>query len=47
LIAAGGVVGLLAIIIKLMEIRGWVTPDKFNVGKNGSAAWRQTIGSAS
>ena len=24
--------GLLAIIIKLMEIRGWVTPDKFNVG---------------
>jgi len=32
LIAAGGVVGLLAIIIKLMEIRGWVTPDKFNVG---------------
>ncbi len=33
LIAAGGVVGLLAIIIKLMEIRGWVTPDKFNVGE--------------
>ena len=32
LIAAGGVVGLLAIIIKLMEIRNWVTPDKFNVG---------------
>jgi putative OPT family oligopeptide transporter len=32
LIAAGGVVGLLAIIIKLMEIRGWITPDKFNVG---------------
>ena len=32
LIAAGGVFGLLAIIIKLMEIRGWVTPDKFNVG---------------
>ncbi|HWF13520.1 MAG TPA: OPT/YSL family transporter, partial [Candidatus Acidoferrales bacterium] len=32
LIAAGGVVGLLAIIIKLMEIRGWATPDKFNVG---------------
>jgi uncharacterized oligopeptide transporter (OPT) family protein len=32
LIAAGGVVGLLAIFIKLMEIRGWVTPDKFNVG---------------
>jgi putative OPT family oligopeptide transporter len=33
LIAAGGVVGLLAIFIKLMEIRGWVTPDKFNVGE--------------
>jgi len=33
LIAAGGVVGLLAIIIKLMEIRGWVAPDKFNVGE--------------
>jgi putative OPT family oligopeptide transporter len=33
LIAAGGVVGLLAIVIKLMEIRGWVTPDKFNVGE--------------
>jgi len=31
LIAAGGVVGLLAIIIKLMEIRGWVAPDRFNV----------------
>ena len=33
LIAAGGVVGLLAIIIKLMEIRGWITPDKFDVGE--------------
>jgi putative OPT family oligopeptide transporter len=33
LIAAGGVIGLLAIIIKLMEIRGWVAPDKFNVGE--------------
>jgi hypothetical protein len=32
LIAAGGVVGLLAIVIKLMEIRGWVAPEKFNVG---------------
>jgi len=32
LIAAGGVVGLIAIVIKLMEIRGWVAPDKFNVG---------------
>jgi len=31
LIAAGGVVGLLAIVIKLMEIRGWVAPDRFNV----------------
>jgi uncharacterized oligopeptide transporter (OPT) family protein len=32
LIAAGGVVGLIAIVIKLMEIRGWVAPDKFNIG---------------
>jgi len=33
LIAAGGVVGLIAIVIKLMEIRGWITPDKFDVGQ--------------
>ncbi len=32
LIAAGGVVGLLAIVIKLVEIRGWIKPDLFNVG---------------
>ena len=32
LIAAGGVVGLLAIIIKLTEIKGWVKPGLFNVG---------------
>jgi putative OPT family oligopeptide transporter len=46
LIAAGGVVGLLAIIIKLMEIRGWVTPDKFNVGTRwiGSLATNDWLG---
>jgi len=46
LIAAGGVVGLLAIIIKLMEIRGWVTPDKFNVGEKwiGSLANNDWLG---
>jgi putative OPT family oligopeptide transporter len=46
LIAAGGVVGLLAIIIKLMEIRGWVTPDKFNVGTQwiGSLATNGWLG---
>ena len=46
LIAAGGVVGLLAIIIKLMEIRGWVTPDKFNVGEKwiGSLAINDWLG---
>jgi uncharacterized oligopeptide transporter (OPT) family protein len=46
LIAAGGVVGLLAIIIKLMEIRGWVTPDKFNVGTKwiGSLATSDWLG---
>ena len=46
LIAAGGVVGLLAIIIKLMEIRGWVTPDKFNVGEKwiGSLATNDWLG---
>jgi uncharacterized oligopeptide transporter (OPT) family protein len=46
LIAAGGVVGLLAIIIKLMEIRGWVTPDKFNVGEKwiGSVATNDWLG---
>jgi putative OPT family oligopeptide transporter len=46
LIAAGGVVGLLAIIIKLMEIRGWVTPDKFNVGQKwiGSLAVNDWLG---
>ena len=48
LIAAGGVVGLLAIIIKLMEIRGWVTPDKFNVGTQwiGSLATNGWLGVA-
>ncbi len=46
LIAAGGVVGLLAIIIKLMEIRGWVTPDRFNVGTKwiGSLATNDWLG---
>ncbi len=46
LIAAGGVVGLLAIIIKLMEIRGWVAPDKFNVGTKwiGSLATNGWLG---
>ena len=46
LIAAGGVVGLLAIFIKLMEIRGWVTPDKFNVGEKwiGSLATNDWLG---
>ena len=46
LIAAGGVVGLLAIFIKLMEIRGWVTPDKFNVGTKwiGSLATNGWLG---
>ena len=46
LIAAGGVVGLLAIIIKLMEIRGWVAPDKFNVGTKwiGSLATNDWLG---
>ena len=46
LIAAGGVVGLLAIVIKLMEIRGWVAPDKFNVGTQwiGSLATNGWLG---
>jgi len=46
LIAAGGVVGLLAIVIKLMEIRGWITPDKFNVGTQwiGSLATNGRLG---
>ncbi len=46
LIAAGGVVGLLAIVIKLMEIRGWITPDKFNVGTKwiGSLATNSWLG---
>jgi hypothetical protein len=37
---------LLAIIIKLMEIRGWVTPDKFNVGEKwiGSVATNDWLG---
>jgi hypothetical protein len=48
LIAAGGVVGLLAIIIKLMEIRGWIAPDKFNVGEKwiGSLATSDWLGVA-
>jgi putative OPT family oligopeptide transporter len=48
LIAAGGVVGLLAIFIKLMEIRGWVAPDKFNVGTKwiGSLATNGWLGVA-
>jgi putative OPT family oligopeptide transporter len=32
LIAAGGVIGLLSIVIKVMEDAGWMKPDTFNVG---------------
>jgi putative OPT family oligopeptide transporter len=48
LIAAGGVVGLIAIIIKLMEIRGWITPDKFDVGQKwvGSLSTNGWVGLA-
>ncbi|MBZ5697013.1 MAG: oligopeptide transporter, OPT family [Acidobacteriia bacterium] len=48
LIAAGGVVGLLAIIIKLTEIKGWVKPGRFNVGTQwiGSLATNGWLGVA-
>ena len=48
LIAAGGVVGLIAIVIKLMEIRGWITPDKFDVGQKwvGSLSTNGWVGLA-
>jgi putative OPT family oligopeptide transporter len=48
LIAAGGIVGLLAIIIKLMEIEGWVKPGRFNVGTQwiGSLATNGWLGVA-
>jgi putative OPT family oligopeptide transporter len=32
LIAAGGVIGLLSIVIKVLEDAGWMKPDTFNVG---------------
>jgi len=44
LIAAGGVIGLLSIVIKVLEDAGWMKPDTFNVGTHGSAAWRQMAG---
>jgi uncharacterized oligopeptide transporter (OPT) family protein len=46
LIAAGGVVGLLAIVIKLIEIRGWIKPDLFAVGPQwiGSLATNGRLG---
>jgi putative OPT family oligopeptide transporter len=48
LIAAGGVVGLLAIIIKLTEIKGWIKPGRFNVGTQwiGSLATNGWLGVA-
>jgi putative OPT family oligopeptide transporter len=33
LIAAGGVIGLIAIVIKVLEDAGWMKPDTFNVGE--------------
>jgi len=46
LIAAGGVIGLLAIIIKVLEDAGWMTPDRFNVGGRllGSLATNNWMG---
>ena len=48
LIAAGGVVGLLAIMIKLTEIKGWIKPGRFNVGTQwiGSLATNGWLGVA-
>jgi len=46
LIAAGGVVGLIAIIIKVIEDAGWITADRFNVGTRwlGSLATNDWLG---
>jgi uncharacterized oligopeptide transporter (OPT) family protein len=33
LIAAGGVIGLIAIVIKVLEDAGWMKTDTFNVGE--------------
>jgi hypothetical protein len=46
LIAAGGVIGLLAIVIKVLEDAGWMKPDTFNVGTRllGSLATNGWLG---
>jgi len=44
LIAAGGVIGLLSIVIKVLEDAGWMKPDTSTLARNGSAAWRQMAG---
>jgi putative OPT family oligopeptide transporter len=46
LIAAGGVIGLLSIVIKVLEDAGWMRPDTFNVGTRwlGSLATNDWLG---
>jgi len=46
LIAAGGVIGLLSIVIKVLEDAGWMKPDTFNVGSQwiGSLATNGWMG---
>jgi putative OPT family oligopeptide transporter len=46
LIAAGGVIGLLSIVIKVLEDAGWMKPDTFNVGTRwlGSLATNGWLG---
>jgi putative OPT family oligopeptide transporter len=46
LIAAGGVIGLLSIVIKVLEDAGWMKPDTFNVGTRwlGSLATNAWLG---
>ena len=46
LIAAGGVIGLIAIVIKVLEDAGWMKPDTFNVGTRwlGSLATNGWLG---
>jgi putative OPT family oligopeptide transporter len=46
LIAAGGVIGLLSIVIKVLEDAGWMKPDTFNVGTQwiGSLATNGWLG---
>ncbi len=46
LIAAGGVIGLLSIVIKVLEDAGWMKPDTFNVGEKwiGSLAANDWLG---